>query len=55
MQYKLGSNVEIGQQILIGNKFYKIYEKDKNGIVVANKQETRTMNYGDKIDGWKNK
>lgn len=53
MKYKLGENVEIGQKILIRNRYYKIIGKNNFGVVVKNKQILMTINYGDEIDGWK--
>ena len=50
MNYKLGTNVEIGNKIMIGNSWHTIKEKLEDRIVTDTGAEVW---FGNSIQGWK--
>lgn len=51
MEYKLGTNVKVGNKILLKTGWEKIVNVKDNGVETA----SGYIDFGEKIFGWKNK
>ena len=51
MEYKLGTNVQVGNKIMLKTGWHKVTAIKENGVEVSG----NLVEYGQTIYGWKNK